>query len=144
MPSVLPYGDELGRTALAVDNINAFWTLFAAADESDPRGLIGEVCSALSLPEPSIGGSMIDAGYLATRVQRYLIQHPYVRTLTINAFNAGRAGSLADVLVNLQKHPEFVDLRYDIRLFVTDPDAPGTGEALNDLLSPDSAVQGVR
>lgn len=142
MPSVLPYGDELGRTALAVDNINAFWTLFAAADESDPRGLIGEVCSALSLPEPSIGGSMIDAGYLATRVQRYLIQHPYVRTLTINAFNAGRAGSLADVLVNLQKHPEFVDLRYDIRLFVTDPDAPGTGEALNDLLSPDSASAG--
>jgi len=142
MPSVLPYGDELGRTALAVDNLNAFWTLYAAADETDPRGLIGEVCSALSLPEPSIGGSMIDAGYLATRVQRYLIQHPYVRTLTINAFNAGRAAVLADVLVSMQRHKEFADLRYDIRLFVADPDAPGTGDALNELLSPDSTGAG--
>lgn len=141
-PPVLLQGDELGRTALAVDNITPFWTLYAAADESDPRGLIGEVCAALSLAEPSIGGSMIDAGYLAARVQRYLIQHPYVRTLTVNAFNAGRAAVLADVLVNMQRRPEFSDLRYDIRLFVPDPDAPGTGDALNELLSPDSSVTG--
>ena len=80
---------------------------------------------------------MIDAAYLAARVQRYLIQHPYVRTLTINAFNAGRAAVLADMLVGMQKHPEFSDLRYDIRLFVPDSDASGIGDALNELLSPD-------
>lgn len=141
-PPVLLQGDELGRTALAVDNITPFWTLYAAADESDPRGLIGETCTALSLAEPSIGGSMIDAAYLAARVQRYLIQHPYVRTLTINAFNAGRAAVLADMLVGMQKHPEFSDLRYDIRLFVPDPDASGIGDALNELLSPDSGTTG--
>lgn len=141
-PPVLLQGDELGRTALAVDNITPFWTLYAAADESDPRGLFGEVCTALSLTEPSIGGSMIDASYLTSRVQRYLIQHPYVRTLTINAFNAGRAAVLADVLVGMQRHPAFSDLRYDIRLFVPDPDAPGTGNALSELLSPDSGVTG--
>lgn len=141
-PPVLLQGDELGRTALAVDNITPFWTLYAAADESDPRGLIGEVCAALSLPEPSIGGSMIDAGYLAARVQRYLIQHPYVRTLTVNAFNAGHAAVLAEVLISMQRRPEFSDLRYDIRLFVPDADAPGTGDALTELLSPDSGVTG--
>lgn len=141
-PPVLLQGDELGRTALAVDNITPFWTLYASADESDPRGLIGEACTALSLAEPSIGGSMIDADYLAARVQRYLIQHPYVRTLTINAFNAGRAAVLADMLVGMQKHPEFSDLRYDIRLFVPDPDAAGIGDALNELLSPDPGTTG--
>lgn len=139
-PPVLPFGEELGRTALAVDNINPFWSLYAATDEKDPRGLVGEVCAALGLAEPAIGGATIDSAYLAARVQRYLIQHPYVETLTINAFNAGRAAALAEVLLALQRHPEFADLRYDIRLFVLDPAAPSTGEALLDLLAPDSGT----
>lgn len=139
-PPVIPFGEELGRTALAVDNITPFWSLYAASDEDDPRGLVGEVCSVLGLPEPAIGGSLIDSGYLAARVQRYLIQHPYIRTLTINAFNAGRAAVLADMLVGMQKLPEFTDLRYDLRLFVLDPDIPNIGDALNELLSPDSSV----
>lgn len=139
-PPVIPFGEELGRTALAVDNINPFWSLYAATDEKDPRGLIGEVCAALGLPEPAIGGASIDSAYLAARVQRYLVQHPYVETLTINAFNAGRAGAMAEVLLALQRHPDFADLRYDIRLFVLDPAAPSTGEALLELLSPDSGT----
>ncbi|MEJ6004775.1 hypothetical protein WG899_04385 [Paucibacter sp. AS339] len=139
-PPVLPFGEELGRTAMAVDNINPFWSLYAATDEKDPRGLVGEVCAALGLQEPAIGGATIDSAYLAARVQRYLIQHPYVETLTINAFNAGRAGALAEVLLALQRHPQFADLRYDIRLFVLDPAAPSTGEALLELLAPDSGT----
>lgn len=139
-PPVLPFGEELGRTALAVDNINPFWSLYAATDEEDPRGLVGELCAALGLPEPAIGGATIDSAYLAARVQRYLIQHPYVETLTINAFNAGRAAALAEVLLALQRHSEFADLRYDIRLFVPDPAAPSTGEALLELLVPDSGT----
>ncbi|KPD17344.1 hypothetical protein ADM96_19455 [Burkholderia sp. ST111] len=139
-PPVLPFGDELGRTALAVDNLNPFWSLYAAADERDPRGLVGEVCAALAIPEPAIGGAAIDSGYLAVRVVRYLIQHPYVRTLTINAFNAGRASALAEVLLTLQRHPEFTDLRYDVRLFVADPAAPAIGDALLELLAPDSGT----
>jgi DNA phosphorothioation-dependent restriction protein DptH len=52
-PPVVPFGEELGRTALAVDNINPFWSLYAATDEKDPRGLIGEVCAALGLARAS-------------------------------------------------------------------------------------------
>ncbi len=139
-PPVLPFGEELGRSALAVDNINPFWSLYAASDEKDPRGLVGEVCEALGLPEPSIGGNSIDSAYLTSRVQRYLIQHPYVRTLTMNVFNAGHAALLADVLTMLQRQPQFADLRYDVRLFVLDPAAPSTGEALLDLLAPESGT----
>lgn len=139
-PPVVPFGEELGRTALAVDNLNPFWSLYAAADEKDPRGLIGEVCAAMAVPEPAIGGAAIDSAYLAARVLRYLVQHPYVSTLTINAFNAGRATALAEVLLALQRRPEFGDLRYDVRLFATDPAAPTTGEALLELLAPDSGT----
>ncbi|HJK91076.1 MAG TPA: hypothetical protein RMH85_24470 [Polyangiaceae bacterium LLY-WYZ-15_(1-7)] len=133
-PPVLPTSH--GRLLTAVDNLHPYWTLYAPAHEKDPRSLVGDVCSALGLPEPAIGGSTIDGAYLASRIRRYLVQHPYVRSLVINAFNAGRAGVLADTLLQLQREPAFADMRYDVRLFVPDADAPGVGEALSDLLSP--------
>ncbi len=33
-PPVVPFGEELGRTALLVDNLNPFWSLYAATDEA--------------------------------------------------------------------------------------------------------------
>lgn len=137
-PPVIP--TEAGHVLTAVDSINPFWTLFAPSSEEDPRGLVGEVCSALGLPEPAIGGALIDGAYLASRVRRYLVQHPYVRTLTINAFNPGRAGVLSDMLLELQKEAAFTDLRYDIRLFVPDPNAPGVGEEIAALLTTDGGT----
>jgi hypothetical protein len=137
---VLPRGT--GQLFTAVDNVTPFWTLYAPTNEEDPRGLVGDVCAALGLPEPGIGGATITGAYLASRVERYLIQHPYVQTLVINAFNAGRGSVLADMLLVLQGRSAFADLRYDLRLFVPDPDAPGVGEALSELLSPSSSVTG--
>jgi DNA phosphorothioation-dependent restriction protein DptH len=137
-PPVLP--TEAGHVLTAVDSINPFWTLFAPSNEEDPRGLVGEVCNSLGLPEPAIGGALIDGAYLASRVRRYLVQHPYVRTLTINAFNPGRAGVLGEMLLELQKEPAFADLRYDLRLFVPDPDAPGVGEEITALLTTDGGT----
>lgn len=128
-----------GRLYSGVDNIHPFWSLYAPADESNPRALVGDVCASLGLPEPGIAGAVIDGPYLASRVQRYLIQHPYVGTLIINAFNAGRATAVAEMLIHLQKQLAFTDLRYDIRLFVPDPDSPGAGEALAELLHPGMA-----
>ena len=133
-PPVLP--TDAGHVLTAVDNLNPFWTLYAPTFEPDPRGLLGDVCSAFGLPEPAIGGTVINGEYLASRLKRYLIQHPYVRTLTVNAFNAGRAAVLADMLLALQKMPEFQNICYDVRVFVHDPEAPGVAEGLATLLSP--------
>lgn len=140
VPPLLPVSD--GKVFAAVDNLRPFWSLYAPATEEDPRGLLGEICAALGLPEPSIGGSIITGEVLASRVERYLAQHPYVRTMTINAFNAGRGAVLAEALTALQANDAFANLRYDIRFFVPDPDAPGVGEAVGQLLSPDSASAG--
>jgi hypothetical protein len=132
-PAMLSVSD--GRVFVGVDNLHPFWSLYAPAAEEDPRGLLGDVCSALGLPEPAIGGAAITGDVLASRIERYLVQHPYVRTLVINAFNPGRATVLADALVFLQRQEAFQALRYDVRLFVPDPDAPGVGEAIGALLA---------
>jgi hypothetical protein len=137
-PPILP--TESGHMLAAIDNVDPFWTLYAPSFEEDPRGLVGDVCSALTLAEPAIGGAQIDGSYLASRVRRYLIQHPYVRTLVINAFNAGRGSVLADMLLHLQRDPALGGLQYNIRLFVPDAQAPGVGEALADLLSPSGHI----
>jgi hypothetical protein len=121
------------RMMIPIDNIAPFWSLYAPAQEPDPRGLLGDVCSAFGLPEPAIGGSVLDGKALASRVQRYLIQHPYISTLVINAFNPGRAGILAEMLLNLQDQTTFGDISYDICIFVADPEAPGVGEGLADV-----------
>lgn len=134
LPSTLPLGD--GRIFLTVDNIHPFWSLYAPATEEDPRGLLGEICAALGVAEPAISGAAITGEMLADRIERYLVQHPYVGTLSINVFNPGRAQLLADALTFLQKGHAFTQLRYDIRLFVSDPEAPGVGEAVEQLLSP--------
>ena len=137
-PPVLP--TDAGHVLTAVDNLNPFWTLYAPSHEEDSRGLLGDACSAFGLPEPAVGSTVIDGSYLASRVQRYLVQHPYVHTLTLNAFNAGRASVLAEMLLHLQKQEPFKNLRYDIRLFVPDPESPRVGEALSALLSPTGSV----
>ena len=137
-PAMLPVGD--GRVFTAVDNIHPFWPLYAPAGAADPRGLLGDVCAALGVPEPAIGGTAITGRVLASRLERYLVQHPYVRTLVVNAFNAGRASVLADALVVLQRKEEFKDLRYDVRLFVPDPNAPGVGDSISALLAGDAGA----
>ena len=130
------------RMMIPIDNIAPFWSLYAPAQEPDPRGLLGDVCSAFGLPEPALGGSVLDGKALASRVQRYLIQHPYISTLVINVFNPGRAGILAEMLLILQDQPTFGDISYDICIFVADPEAPGVGEGLADLLSPSGTLTG--
>jgi hypothetical protein len=69
-------------------------------------------------------------------VRRYLLQHPYVQTLAVNAFNAGSGSLLAEMLLALQREESTAHLRYDLTLFVPDPEAPGVGESLAALLSP--------
>ena len=132
-PPMLPVSD--GKVFTAIDDIHPFWPLYAPATESDPRGLLGDVCAALGLPEPAIGGAAITGEVLASRIERYLVQHPYVRTLVVNAFNPGRATVLADALAALQRQEPFRDLRYDVRLFVPDANAPGVGESIGALLA---------
>ena len=137
-PAMLPLGS--GQLLSTVDSLHPFWTVYVSSNEGDPRGLVAELCTAMGLPEPNIGSFTLNGRFLADRIRRYLVQHPYVHTLILNCFNAGRGRLLADTLLELQKESDFRDLRYDLRLFVPDPDAPGAGGDLSELISPSSTL----
>ncbi len=138
VPPAIP--GERNELAVSVDSIHPFWNLYAPAEEEDPRGLVGTVTGAIGLPNRQVGGETIDGDFLADKLSRYLQQHPYVRTLTINVFNPGRAELLVDALTTLQGKDVFEDLRYDVRLFAPDPNAAHLGEAFDELFSPSGTM----
>ena len=142
VPSAYPVGVpvEDGRIFTPVDNLNAFWALYAPTTEENSRGLMAEVCSALGLAEPSAAGADISGKVIADKIERYLSQHPYVRELSLNVFNAGAGSVIADALLSLQQKSEHADLRYDIRLFTSDPDSPVLGESIESMVRPGAMV----
>jgi len=142
MPSAYPVGIpvEDGRIFTPVDNLNPFWALYAPTTEENSRGLMAEICSALGLAEPSAAGTDISGKVIADKIERYLSQHPYVRELSLNIFNPGAGSVIADALLSLQQKREYADLRYDIRLFTSDPDSPILGESIELMIRPGATV----
>ncbi|PPD34014.1 MAG: hypothetical protein CTY19_05770 [Methylomonas sp.] len=141
-PSAYPVGIpvEDGRIFTPVDNLNAFWALYAPTTEENSRGLLAEICSALGLTEPSAAGIDVSGKVIADKIERYLSQHPYVRELSLNIFNPGAGSVIADALLSLQQKREHADLRYDIRLFSSAPDSPVLGEALESMVRPGATI----
>jgi hypothetical protein len=142
VPSAYPVGIpvEDGRIFTPVDNLNAFWALYAPTTEENSRGLMADICSALGLAEPSAAGADISGKVIADKIERYLSQHPYVRELSLNVFNAGAGSVIADALLSLQQKREHADLRYDVRLFTSDPDSPVLGESIESMVRQGSTV----
>lgn len=136
-PFAIPRQD--GRLMSAADNLTPYWGAYLPSETADPRGLLGRLSAALHLPtsgsRAANGTSALSGTALAGRIERYVRLHPYVRTLVMNVVNAGRAEIVSDALLELQRRPTTRDLTYDIRLCVTDPEAPETGAALGELLS---------
>ena len=142
VPSAYPVGIpvEDGRIFTPVDNLNAFWSLYAPTTEENARGLMAEICSSLGLAEPSAAGVDISGKVIADKIERYLSQHPYVREISLNIFNPGAGSVIADALISLQQKREHADLRYDIRLFSSDPDSPVLGESLESMVRPGATI----
>ncbi|MGW1735079.1 methylation-associated defense system ATP-binding protein MAD8 [Streptomyces sp. NPDC001999] len=141
-PFVVPRQD--GRLMAAADNLTPYWGAYLPSETADPRGLLGRLSAGLNLSTSGTlaanGASALSGTALADRMERYVRLHPYVRTLVMNVVNAGRAEVIADALLELQRRPATRDLTYDIRLCVTDPEAPETGTALGELLSAQSQI----
>lgn len=142
-PFAVPRQD--GRLMAAADNLTPYWGAYLPSETADPRGVIGRLATALQLPPESArvttnAGGALSGVALADRIERYIRLHPYVRTLIMNVVNAGRAELVADALLELQRRTATRDLTYDIRLCVTDPEAPESGAALMELQSAQSQI----
>ncbi|MEV0701815.1 hypothetical protein AB0I53_28420 [Saccharopolyspora sp. NPDC050389] len=141
-PFAVPRRD--GRLLMAAENLTPYWGAYLPSEVEDPRGLLGQLATALRLPATTsntgAGATGLSGGHLADRVERYVRLHPYVHTLVMNVVNAGRAELLADMLLELQRRDATRSLRFDLRLCVDDPESPEAGEALAELLRAEAQV----
>jgi hypothetical protein len=128
-----------GRIFIPIDNVTPYWALYAPASEENARGLLSELCSAFGIT-PLEAGSDISGIIIGEKIEKYLLQHPYVRELSVNIFNPGSGRIFTDALLYLQEKREYADLRYDIRLFSIDPDSPVLGESFDNLINPESMI----
>ena len=135
-PYVLP--TDNAELLVALDNLHPFWTVYTSSQEPEPQALMDTLVSALGISRPQQRQQSNSGQYLAAKIERYLIQHPYVQTLAVNVFNAGNATAVADTLLALEKRSDLKHVRYDIRLFVADPFAAGVGADLLALLEIES------
>ncbi|EEY50714.1 hypothetical protein VIH_002347 [Vibrio cholerae CT 5369-93] len=132
-PYVLP--DSQGQLMVALDSIHPFWSILSSAQEKEPQALIDKIKTAFGIKNDYQQVGKQSSAFLATKVERYLIQHPYVNCLSINVFNAGSAGAVAGMLLALRKKPELKHISFDIRLFVADPYATEVGADLFKLIN---------
>lgn len=73
-------------------------------------------------------------------IKNYIAQHPYTQKLVINLINAGDAAVFADAFVELEKDVDFKEIKYEVRIFKGKDKIIEHGEALKNLINPESNV----
>lgn len=123
-----------GDLFINADSFGPFWTIYVPLEIDDVRALVGRIKSLLGSPEADERFTTITGLDLARMVQRYLVQHPYVSTLRINAVQPGSGAILVEMLLELEKL--YPDLRYHLHLFSADFHPEELGRSLDELMSP--------
>lgn len=135
-PFAVPRQD--GRLLATVCNLTPFWAAYLPSGADDSHGLIDRIAGVLGVT-PAARGTGVDSTslVLADRIERYVRQHPYVRTLVLNIVNPGDAGLIVEVLLELQRQPDTKHLNYNLRLCTDQTEMPGIGDALAELTRSD-------
>lgn len=131
---------ESSQLLVNVDSFSPFWTIFVPYETSDSRALVGRIKTLLGSPEADEHFTTITGTVLSRIVERYLSQHPYVRTLRINAVQPGSGAILEELLLALEKTYPY--LRYHLHLFSGDFRRDELGGALDELMSPSEKRSG--
>ncbi|MBC9001763.1 methylation-associated defense system ATP-binding protein MAD8 [Micromonospora aurantiaca (nom. illeg.)] len=136
-PFAVPRQD--GRLLATVGNLTPFWAAYLPSGADDSHGLVDKIARALGVPAAARGsGAESTSLILAERIERYVRQHPYVRTLVLNIVNPGDASLIVEVLLELQRRPNTKHLTYDLRLCTDQTEMPGIGDTLAELTRSDS------
>ncbi|MEO8286997.1 MAG: hypothetical protein ABI670_11240 [Chloroflexota bacterium] len=151
LPPVIRASHDSGAEALShfyveQGSLTPFWGLYVREDVRDSRVLRARLQRALGISRQSaqtevIGG--IGKAALAQKLNRYLVQHPYVFTLKLNVFNPGDAGLIVDAILMVEKERTAKGmpmLRYELRLFTRSTRLDNVGEAVEELLNPERQV----
>jgi hypothetical protein len=132
-----------GRLAIAAFDLTPYWGTYLPDGTADPQGLCALLQTALRLPDRSTLTDVWSGTTLADRLERYLRQHPYVRTVLLNAVNVGRGDEIAQAVRLVRARSGLSEVGFDLRLYASDPEAPGTAEAVVELLNGDEPVSGL-
>lgn len=121
------------------------WSLYLREDTADTQMLRARIERLLGQSRTASGADLHVAKGLARNLRRYLVQHPYVKTLKINMFNPGDAGTLVNAIVDVEKelfqqYGRTGGLRYVINLFGESDRLEAIGSALDELQNPERQV----
>ncbi len=132
-----------GRLAIAAFDLTPYWGVCLPDGTDDPQGLLALLRTVLRVPDRSALADVWSGTALADRLERYLRQHPYVQTVLVNAVNVGRGDEVAQAIKLVRARSGLGEIGFDLRVFAADPEAPGTAEAIIDLLDGDEAMPGL-
>ena len=140
------YPEAISRFYVEQGPLTPFWSLYIRSDARDGWALRARVQRVLGIGRRSVDAAAvggIGADVLTHKFLRYLVQHPYVTTLKINAFNPGDAGLVVDAILGVERQRAkegLPELRYELRLFARAANLDDAGEAVDELLNPERQV----
>lgn len=73
-------------------------------------------------------------------IKNFLLQHPYTDKLVVNLFNVGDASIFSDSFVEIGKNPDYVDIKFEVRIFIGGDSIIEHGKALKNLLNPETNI----
>ncbi|WP_235891111.1 methylation-associated defense system ATP-binding protein MAD8 [Flavobacterium gawalongense] len=73
-------------------------------------------------------------------IKNFLIQHPYTDKLVVNLFNVGDASIFSDSFVEIGKNPDYMDIKFEVRIFIGGDSIIEHGKSLKNLLNPETNI----
>ncbi|WP_312136159.1 methylation-associated defense system ATP-binding protein MAD8 [Sphingobacterium sp.] len=98
------------------------------------------VASLLNISNGNGVDTNVSKSLIIKHLKNYLQQHPYVDKLVLNLFNVGDANKFAEAFIDIIKIKEYVDIKFEVRLFVAKNNIIEPGDALKDLINPERNV----
>ena len=77
---------------------------------------------------------------IVRHIKNFLIQHPYTDKLVVNLFNVGDASIFSESFIEIGKNPEYLDVKFEVRIFIGGASIIEHGKALKNLLNPETNI----
>lgn len=151
LPMNLPMAlfDRRGRAYTEALPITPFWGLYLPDRDNDGRHIDATAArdralACMGVRARSVAVTTVNPDDIAARLFEFVVQHPYVDQLRLNAFNPGNGELVADVLRGVEalrrEHRSPSSLRYAVHLFAPSSQLDSVGEAVESLLDPERHV----
>lgn len=96
--------------------------------------------SLLNISYSNLVNNDVSRPIVVKSIKNFLIQHPYTDKLIINLFNVGDGEVFADALIQISKIKEYIDTKFEIRIFVGEDALIENGLALKELINPETTI----